>query len=675
MSAGIISTISSDCKRCYSCIRECPAKAIKVINGQATIMQERCISCGHCIKVCSQHAKYVYSYANIVLDWLMWEEGREKIAMIAPSFAASFPDNYSKLPAALKKLGFDRVCEVSFGADLLSPKYVELIFNSRTYPVISSTCPAINHYIQKYFNELTPNLAPVVSPMIALSRYLRQESEDSFIVFIGPCTAKKDEFLEPEVANEIDAVLSFNELKGLFRSAQVDLNDCEDSQFDPPHANLGKAFPLSGGLLKAADLPGDILDREIIVAEGKSKCVELIEEIAKNNISAKFVDMLFCEGCISGPAIDSNLNYYSRREKVIEFIDRDMKKLDKKVWRSNIYNARDLDLTREFSLESKRRAVPDEETITEILKSFKREDPENQLNCMACGYVSCREFAIAIGKGLGEFQMCLPHLLEELEQANEDLKTTQDQLHSAEKLASIGQLAAGVAHEINNPLGTILLYSGLLKRMAEKELPESEMKDDLELITLEATRCKNIVANLLNFARQGKLSKTVFSLSALIKDIFRKVQKSDKFESVTLEFSDQLTHPDIYADKDQLEQVLINMYVNAADAMEDSVKKRIKTTIGEEDGKVLIKIKDTGCGIPEENAPKLFTPFFTTKPQGKGTGLGLAITYGIVKMHRGEIRYESTPGEGTEFTIIMPVIEESKDKINELNKELFTYVR
>ncbi len=675
MSAGIISTISSDCKRCYSCIRECPAKAIKVINGQAIIMQERCISCGHCIKVCSQHAKYVYSYGNIVLDWLMWEKEREKIAIVAPSFAASFPDNYIKLPDALKKLGFNRVCEVSFGADLLSSKYVELIFNSKNYPVISSTCPAINHFIQKYYHELTPNLAPLVSPMVALSRYLRQESEDSFIVFIGPCTAKKDEFLEPEVANEIDAVLSFNELKDLFRSRSIDLNECEDSRFDPPHANMGKAFPLSGGLLKAADLPGDILDREIIVAEGKVKCLELIEEIAKNNISAKFVDMLFCEGCISGPAIDSDLNYYSRREKVIEYIDKDMKKLDKKIWRSNIYNSRDLDLSRTFSLESMRRAVPDEETITEILKSFKRDKPENQLNCMACGYVSCREFAIAIGKGLGEFQMCLPYLLEELERANEDLKTTQDQLHSAEKLASIGQLAAGVAHEINNPLGTILLYSGLLKRIAEKELPESEMKEDLELISQEATRCKNIVANLLNFARQGKLTKTVFSLRTLVQDIYRKIHKSDKFENVLLEFSDEMVNSDIFADKEQLEQVLINLYVNAADAMEESPKKRIKTIIGEQNGKVYIKIKDTGCGIPQENASKLFTPFFTTKPQGKGTGLGLAITYGIVKMHRGEIRYESSPGEGTEFTITIPVIEESIDKIHELNKELFAYVR
>ncbi|MCK7522497.1 MAG: hypothetical protein MZV64_34865 [Ignavibacteriales bacterium] len=159
-----------------------------------------------------------------------------------------------------------------------------------------------------------------------------------------------------------------------------------------------------------------------------------------------------------------------------------------------------------FKIDNQRRPYPSEEKIKEILAQTGKFTPKDELNCGACGYPTCREYAVAIAKDLAEKEMCLPYLIDELKNAYDNLSDTQEQLRVAEKLASIGQLAAGVAHEINNPLGTILLYASMLKRDLEKVYNEDQKTEDLELIVEEANRCKNIVSNLLNFARQGKLN-------------------------------------------------------------------------------------------------------------------------------------------------------------------------
>jgi len=154
--------------------------------------------------------------------------------------------------------------------------------------------------------------------------------------------------------------------------------------------------------------------------------------------------------------------------------------------------------------------------------------------------------------------MCLPYLIDELQVAYENLRTTQEQLHSAEKLASIGQLAAGIAHEINNPLGTIMLYASLVKKQAEKAQQEVQLTDDLGTIINEATRCKNIVANLLNFARQGKLNLQKFDLFDLIMMIIKKIKPLPAYAGVAIEMNHNAVDSSIEADKDQLEQVFLN---------------------------------------------------------------------------------------------------------------------
>ena len=233
----------------------------------------------------------------------------------------------------------------------------------------------------------------------------------------------------------------------------------------------------------------------------------------------------------------------------------------------------------------------------------------------------------------------------------ETLRTTEQQLIQSEKVASVGQLAAGVAHEINNPLGTILLFSDIMR----KELPpEDPRRNDVKMIIEEATRCKVIVSDLLNFARQNEVLAQATDVNALLKETIDELSIQPVFDGVTVvtEFDPEL--PSIQADPAQLREVFVNLMTNAAEAMEGGGSLAVSTETGE-DAMIKIAFQDTGCGIPEENLNKIFTPFFTTKPIGKGTGLGLAIVYGIIKMHRGQIYVESEVGVGSTLTVTLPV--------------------
>jgi two-component system NtrC family sensor kinase len=233
----------------------------------------------------------------------------------------------------------------------------------------------------------------------------------------------------------------------------------------------------------------------------------------------------------------------------------------------------------------------------------------------------------------------------------ETLRETQEQLIQTEKLASVGQLAAGVAHEINNPLGSILLYADILR----KETPEDNQQqiEDLDMIIRETSRCKTIVNDLLNFSRQNEVLAQDTSLNALLEELAQEASKQELYEEIDLTCDLDPDLPTIQADPLQLRQVFLNLMNNAAEAMPEGGRLTLRTRKGDSKGFVTAEIQDTGVGISDENMKKLFTPFFTTKPIGKGTGLGLAIIYGIVKMHRGQISVSSKEGQGTTFRITL----------------------
>lgn len=248
---------------------------------------------------------------------------------------------------------------------------------------------------------------------------------------------------------------------------------------------------------------------------------------------------------------------------------------------------------------------------------------------------------------------------EDLKKAYKELSEKQELLVQKERLASMGQLSAGVAHEINNPIGTIVLYSHTLL----KEFPDGDHKrEDLEVIVREAMRCKDIVRDLLNFARQSRVSKEPTDLKGLIGSVFSIMRPDAEVKNVCMQSRFGSDLPKVMIDKAQISQVLVNLVKNGIDAVPEEGKVTVSATLCKEGREIEIKVADNGCGIRREDLSKLFTPFFTTKDMGKGTGLGLAIAYGVVKMHSGNISVESEPGIGTTFTIRLPI--EGTDTIN-----------
>ena len=237
------------------------------------------------------------------------------------------------------------------------------------------------------------------------------------------------------------------------------------------------------------------------------------------------------------------------------------------------------------------------------------------------------------------------------------LSEAQRQVYQSEKLAAVGQLAAGVAHEINNPLTGVLTYSSfLLKRAAD--MPE--FKDDLEVIVRETQRCRGIVKGLLDFARQSPPEKHPSDINELIERAVRIVQPQLAAPRVTLQKTLRTDLPLVHADANQIQQVVVNLLLNANDALGGgggtiALATSVNTRGGETPGPAVeITVSDTGCGIPPANLQRIFDPFFSTKGP-KGTGLGLAVVWGIIEKHNGRIEVESAVGKGTTFRILLPV--------------------
>ncbi len=231
------------------------------------------------------------------------------------------------------------------------------------------------------------------------------------------------------------------------------------------------------------------------------------------------------------------------------------------------------------------------------------------------------------------------------------LEEAEVQLAQSEKLASIGRLSAGVAHEINNPLTSILLYGNMMYEQLE---PDHPFIENLRFILEDAERCTSIVKNLLAYSRQTTPARAVFYLNNMVNESLALIRDQKLFMHVNV-VKDYDEHQILVnADKNQLCQVIINLIINAFDAMGGSGTLTLKTYRDEEKHRAFVEIHDTGCGIPEDNRTKIFDPFFTTKELGKGTGLGLSMAYGIMQDNHGSISIKSTGPEGTIILLELP---------------------
>ena len=416
---SVVSTIEASCRDCYKCVRHCPVKAIRVSNGHAEVIGDRCLEDGHCVAICPQQAKRVESDAGLVMEFI--KSGAKTAAGIAPSFAADLGlEDPGQLVTALKKIGFAFVEETAEGAEWVAKEHLRLV-KEATGPVITSCCPVIVNLLEIYYPHLLPYLAPVVSPMTAHGRMMKKRhGKETKVVFIGPCIAKKGERRREENKGIIDAVLTFAELNQVLSAEGIAPALLDPGRFDREEAKSAHAFAVPGGLARSAPLSTDLLAEDVITVDGLEECLSFLEKFAEVKKDFRLIELLACRGgCVMGPGMKTGLSAYARRNKVLDYANnrrrgRELTGEEEKTVPAMAEGAVPVDLYREYTA----RAVedpeggeqPSEEEIRRILARTGKLKPADELNCGACGYNSCRDKAIAVAKGMAEIDMCIPYM-------------------------------------------------------------------------------------------------------------------------------------------------------------------------------------------------------------------------------------------------------------------------
>ena len=397
--ANCLTLKKSNCKNCYKCIRHCPVKSIRFSGNQAHIIGNECILCGQCFVVCPQNAKEIVDETEKVR--VLIQSGSPVYVSLAPSFAANYRGiGINGMRTALKTLGFADAEETAIGATIVKNEYQKILNEGRRDILISSCCHSVNLLIQKYFPDVLPCLADVMSPMQAHCTDIKRRHPGAKTVFIGPCVAKKDE--AEHYAGIVDGVLTFEELTEWLKKEGVALVP----DMDTTEESRARFFPTTGGILKtmAQDAPG----YTYMAIDGVDNCIAALRDIESGNVHRCFIEMSACVGsCVGGPVMEkyhrSPVADYSAVACYVGNKDFPVKQPE------------EVEIHKSFDPIELRNTPPGEDEIREILKKMGKTRPEDELNCGSCGYDTCREKAIAIYHGKAEISMCLPYLKEKAE--------------------------------------------------------------------------------------------------------------------------------------------------------------------------------------------------------------------------------------------------------------------
>lgn len=449
---SIIETVRTKCRDCYKCVRACPVKAIRVERGpgllefHATVVEELCVHCGTCLRECPQGAKRARVDLDSARDLL--KSGEDVAASLAPSFAAVFPDPM-RVVTALRKLGFKVVQETALGAEMVAWAHRKLL-KKGDRQFLSSACPSFVSLVEKYYPEARKSLAPIVSPAIAHGRYLKKRYPGIHVVFIGPCVAKKDEIADPEVAGAVDIALTYEELQIWLDQEGIRLVECHPGQFDGPLPDRARAFAADGGQLYTSCDDAGFVSKDHMAVSGVGSCIEMVKHLLRARGRPGLVELLACQGgCISGPFASSDQGLYEKRLRLLAYSEPDKKttpamnltvlaggrattaeaiaieersaqlaQLSMDEGSGNTDYSKLLpykELTRSFSDKKVPVKEPPVGELRAILERSGKFTPEDELNCGACGYSSCREKAVAVFNGMADPEMCIPFMRQRAE--------------------------------------------------------------------------------------------------------------------------------------------------------------------------------------------------------------------------------------------------------------------
>jgi iron only hydrogenase large subunit-like protein len=400
-----IYTEKAECQDCYKCVRQCPTKAINVLNGNASIIEERCVLCGTCVQACPVGAKHVRNDIHRAQHLLRRKD--KVVVSLAPSFISEFTDmTQEQLIGALKKLGFYGVSETALGAQEVSAHVAKKMQQPDVGIQISTACPTVVQMVQKYYPQHAELLTDLYSPVLAHSVYLRKiYGDDISIVFLGPCIAKKSE--ADEFENLLDLSLTFEGVRLWFAQEGIDptaLAQNSDNNFIPERAEEGALYPIDGGMISSVKAQCSVSDSTYMAFSGMEEIDAFLSSLDDAPQQPLFLELLACKGgCVNGPRTTCKKATAFKRLNVLDFATTDNDALPRPISYS---------IENKFDSKAVKDEHFDEEAIRETLKKIGKNSINDELNCSGCGYDSCRDFVAAILDGKAERDMCVSYMRE-----------------------------------------------------------------------------------------------------------------------------------------------------------------------------------------------------------------------------------------------------------------------
>lgn len=492
-----------NCKDCYKCVRYCPVKSIRVKDHAASILAGECILCGNCTIVCPQHAKEDIN--DVPMIKVLMSKHETVIAIVAPSFAAYFNISFETMKSTLKKLGFADVFEVAEGAHVVKTEYERLVAENPDQTWITSSCASVNYYIKRHRPEAAKYLLPVLTPMKALAKILRERYPEAKFVFIGPCLSKKGEAFEN--GSNVSAVLLFEELEDWLAEENIVVHEDESFRNQP---RLSRLFPMSGGILATMKQEPGI---NYLPISGFDGVKQTIEDVIDGKLPHCFIEMNFCKGgCVGGPSFRrKELGTLRGAVKTRQAAGTTMYDED--------YNVPEtLDYSTTFQTKRVFRLEPTKAQIEAVLRQMDKFSPEDELNCGMCGYSTCREKARAVLFGKAEIDMCMPYIRKRAENyAGKIIDSVPSGILAIDMSLNISQanpaacdiFGVDATSLVGQPIGTILDENDFVNLLASDEdtLMTSIYLPDYGLYldeTLQVNRDANLIICILKNVTEEK---------------------------------------------------------------------------------------------------------------------------------------------------------------------------